>query len=98
MWSGFDTPLLEHSVPAPDRVVVAQEKLGDFLTALASIKKHQGVGAPRHAAEHRAVARQRDQGLSIFFAEKPPRITRRSESRQHQDAAIFPGSSASRCD
>jgi hypothetical protein len=66
----FDAPLLEQTAPAADRVVVAQQKLGDLLTALANIQKRHGVGAPRHAADHRAVARQRDQALSIFFAQK----------------------------
>src|SRR6202021_783360 len=66
----LDAALFEKSMPAADRVIVEKKGLGHFLTALAVVQKHESVGAPRHPAYHRAVARQRAQRLSIFFAEK----------------------------
>jgi hypothetical protein len=66
----FEPAPLEQRVPAADRVVVEQKPLRHFLAALAVVQTHERVGASRHAADRRAVARQRDQGHSIFRAEK----------------------------
>jgi hypothetical protein len=62
--------LFKEFEPATDRIVVQQKRIGDFLTAPPIVQKHQGVCASRHARDRRPIARQRDQLVSIFFAEK----------------------------
>src|SRR5665648_705792 len=66
----FDPALLEELAPAPDRVVIKQQRIGDLLTAPPLVQKHQGIRTPRNPARRRPVARQRRKRLAIFFAEE----------------------------
>src|SRR5450830_1650787 len=67
----FDPALLEELAPAPDRVVIKEQRIGDLLTAPPFVQKHQGISTPRYPARRRPVARQRRKRLAIFFAEEP---------------------------
>src|ERR1035437_5306119 len=67
----FDPALLEELAPAPDRVVIKQQRIGDLLTAPPFVQKHQGIRTPRNPARRRPVARQRRKRLTIFFVEEP---------------------------
>src|SRR5665811_2044893 len=66
----FDPALLEELTPAPDRVVIKEQRIGDLLTAPPFVQKHQGISTPRYPARRRPVARQRRKRLAIFFAEE----------------------------
>src|SRR5271169_6073778 len=66
----LDAALLKQLVPAADRVVVQQKRCRNFLTAPPVVQQHQSVRPPRQARRRRAVARQRDQMLTILRAEK----------------------------
>jgi hypothetical protein len=66
----FDAALLEQSMPFADRVVVEQQNPSHFLAAHPIIQEDQGVRASGHPADPRAVTCERDQSLSILFAEK----------------------------
>jgi hypothetical protein len=88
----FDPALLKQFVPATDRVVVHQQRSGDFLTAPSTVQQHQGVGPARHPRRRRAIAHQRDELAAIFFGEKsttnhaPSRIC---QSEKHKE--FLPG-------
>src|SRR5665811_114511 len=43
----FDPALLEELTPAPDRVVIKEQRIGDFLTAPPFVQKHQGKAFAR---------------------------------------------------
>ena len=66
----LDPTLFKEFEPATDRVVVQQQRIGDFLTAPPVVQKHQGVGAACHARGRRPIARQCDQLVAILCAEK----------------------------
>src|ERR1035437_1994620 len=66
----FDPALLEELAPAPDRVVIKEQRIGDLLTAPPFVQKHQGIRTPRYPARRRPVARQRRKRLAIFIAEE----------------------------
>ena len=62
----IDAALVKQLVPVADRIVVQQQRGGDFLTAPAVVQQHQRVRAPRQARRRRAVARQGDQMPTIL--------------------------------
>jgi hypothetical protein len=66
----FDPALLEELAPAPDRIVIKEQRIGDLLTAPPFAQKHQSIRTPRNPARRRPVARQRRKHLAIFFAEE----------------------------
>ena len=55
----FDPALLEELTPAADRVVVEQQRIGDFLTAPSFVQQHKAFArrVTRKAKTHRAPAR-----------------------------------------
>src|SRR5215470_16484870 len=85
----LDAALLKQLVPAADRVVVQQKRCRDFLTAPPVVQQHQSVRPPRQARRRRAVARQRDQMLTIIRAEKAAANHAPSESTDPQKARQF---------
>src|SRR5499427_9644011 len=85
----LDAALLKQLVPAADRVVVQQKRCRDFLTAPPVVQQHQSVRPPRQARRRRAVARQRDQMLTILRAEKAAANHAPSESTDPQKARKF---------
>src|SRR5271154_681926 len=82
----LDPALLKQFVPATDRVVVQQKRCRDFLTAPPVVQQHQSVRPPRQARRRQAVARQRDQMLTILRAEKAAANHAPSESTDPQKA------------
>src|SRR5271155_4661275 len=82
----LDAALLKQLVPAADRVVVQQKRCRDFLTAPPVVQQHQSVRPPRQARRRQAVARQRDQMLTILRAEKAAANHAPSESTDPQKA------------
>src|SRR6516225_3836129 len=84
-----DAALLKQLVPAADRIVVQQQRGGDFLTAPAVVQQHQRIRASRQARRRRAVARQRDQMPTILRAEKTAANHASSESTDPQNARKF---------
>src|SRR5215468_6745580 len=85
----LDAALLKQLVPAADRIVVQQQRGGDFLTAPAVVQQHQGIRASRQARRRRAIARQRDQISTILRAEKAAPNHAPSESTDPQKARKF---------
>src|ERR1700748_1621599 len=85
----IDAALLKQLVTVADRIVVQQQRGGDFLTAPAVVQQHQRVRASRQARRRRAVARQRDQIPTILRAEKAAANHAPSESSDPQKARNF---------
>src|ERR1019366_8491917 len=84
----FDPALLEELAPAPDRVVIKQQRIGDLLTAPPFVQKHQGIRTPRNPARRRPIARQRRKRLTIFFVEEP-RLHHARKSARSKNARNF---------
>jgi hypothetical protein len=74
--------------PSIPRVVVHQQRSGNFLTAPSTVQQHQGVGPPRHPRRRRAIAHQRGELAAIFFGEEsttnhPP--SRIGQTEKHKE-------------
>src|ERR1019366_5212324 len=85
----FDPALLEELAPAPDRVVIKEQRIGDLLTAPPFVQKHQGIRTPRNPARRRPVARQRRKRLAIFFAEESRLNHARNQIRPIENCKKF---------